>query len=190
MVNQIRIISYQLESSCTNTGWTHLSIGAPVYAYNTKRFKYDGGFILSLPNNPYKSDFVNLTNYRHLLKYGTVTLSWNAPTSNFNLHPTYYDHANDNTKFQFNERGRSPIKQKLVKKPSHQHSHRMLGVHSSLYDQESYPSKYYDPQYSQDSDYDPQHSKESDYVPQRSQESLHQLNAQQLMKKLPSKEPH
>ena len=43
--------------------WTHLSIGAPVYAYNTKHFKYDRGFIFSLPNSPYKSDFVNLTNY-------------------------------------------------------------------------------------------------------------------------------
>ena len=64
----------------------------------------------------------------------------------------------------------------------------MLGVHSSLYDQESYPSKCYDPQYSQESDYDPQHSKESNYVPQRFQESLHQLNAHQLMKNLSSKE--
>ena len=152
-----------------DTLWTHLSIGAPVYVYNIKRFKYDGCFILSLPNNPYKSDFINLTNYRHLLKHGTVTHSWDAPTSNFNLKPTYYDHTSDNTKFQFNERGRSPIKLKLAKRSSHQHSHRMLGVHSSLYDQESYPSKYYDPQYSQESDYDPPYAKESDYVPQRSQ---------------------
>ena len=64
----------------------------------------------------------------------------------------------------------------------------MLGVHSSLYDQESYPSNYYDPQYSQESDYDLPHSKESDYVPQPSQESLHQLNARRLIKKLSSKE--
>ena len=72
-----------------DTQWTHLSIGTPVYVYNIKRFKYDGDFILALPNSPYKSDFVNLTNFHHLLKYGTVTLSWNAPTSNFNLKPIY-----------------------------------------------------------------------------------------------------
>ena len=116
-----------------DTQWTHLCIGVPVYVYNIKRFKYDGGFILSLPNSPYKSDFVNHTNYRHLLKYGTVTLSWNTLTSNFNLKPTYYDHASDNTKFQFNERGRSPIKQKFITRSSHQHSHWMLGVHCPLF---------------------------------------------------------
>lgn len=123
---------------------TLLSVGAPAYMFSTDRHKYEGGFIISVPNSPYKTDFVNINEYLHLYRYGTIDLEWFPPTSTFNLKPNYMEFITPEIMSRANERGRSIITQETIYPISHQHSLRVSDDdHYSK--QETYPNSNYVP---------------------------------------------
>ena len=47
-----------------------------------------GGFILSLPNSQYKSDFINFNEYRSFTQVWNSNIAWNPPISTFNSNRT------------------------------------------------------------------------------------------------------